>query len=188
MRIFIGIELDDRLREAAAAAAGSLQRQIETKVDARWIAASNLHITLWFIGEADPERADRIAAAFDAPLATPAFDLHLAGFGAFPPSGVPRVLWIGVAGGADSLARIHAEVAARLAPIGIEAERRPYSAHLTVARIKVTHGRDHAGLRTILRRAAADVGTGRVQHATVFRSRLSPKGAAYEALLRVPLQ
>jgi RNA 2',3'-cyclic 3'-phosphodiesterase len=188
MRIFVGIELDDRLREAAAAAADSLRRQLGKKIDARWIASSNLHITLWFIGEVDPERARRIAGAFDAPLTTPAFDLHLAGFGAFPPSGAPRVLWLGVTGGAESLARIHAEVAARLAPVGIEAERRPYSAHLTVARIKVVHGRDHAGLRTILGRAAADVGTGRVHHATVFRSRLSPKGAAYEALLRVPLQ
>ena len=188
MRIFIGIELDDRLREGAATAAVSLQRQLRATLDARWIAAPNLHITLWFIGEVGDERAAAILRAFHAPLATPAFDLHLAGFGAFPPSGAPRVLWIGVAAGAESLSRIHGEVATRLSALGIEPERRPYSAHLTVARVKAMHGRDYAGLRAILGRASGHAGTGRVQHATVFRSRLSPKGAAYEPLLRVPLQ
>ena len=189
LRLFIGIELDEAVRESAAAIADSLRRQLGRRVDARWIPASNLHITLWFIGNVTDDRADEILRGVDRPFTVPAFDAHIAGLGAFPPSGAPRVLWLGVQSGAEKLAALHEALSARLVPLGIEPERRPYSAHLTIARLKeVRGGKAHASLRSSLRVVAADAGTYRIAAVTVFRSHLSPKGAMYEALLRVPLQ
>jgi 2'-5' RNA ligase len=188
MRLFIGVELDDRVRAAAAATAGALARQLGSRVDARWIPGANLHITLVFIGEVEEARGAEILKALDRPFVTPGFDLHLARIGAFPPSGPPRVLWMGVGAGTESLIDLYGELAERLAALGIPRERRRYSPHLTIARVKTVRGRDYAGLRTMLGRAAAEAGRCRVQHVTVFRSRLSPKGAAHEPLLRVPLQ
>lgn len=186
MRIFIGVELDDTVRESAAAAAASLRTQLGARVQARWIPADNLHITLWFIGEVAEDRAEQILRALGVPFPDESFDVRVAGAGSFPLSGAPRVFWLGVTSGAERLARLHAEIARRLQPLGIEPERRPYSAHVTVARVK--EARDYRGLRAALRGIAAEAGISRVRAVTVFRSRLSPKGATYEALLRVPLQ
>ena len=57
MRLFIGIELDDRVRESSAAIADSIKRQLGRRLDARWVPADNLHVTLWFIGNVAEERA-----------------------------------------------------------------------------------------------------------------------------------
>jgi 2'-5' RNA ligase len=189
LRIFIGVELDDAVRDSAAAIADSLRRQLERRVDARWIPAANLHITLWFIGDVAGDRAEEILRAVDRPFTIRSFDAHLAGLGAFPPSGAPRVFWVGVQSGAEPLASLHAELSTRLLPLGIEPERRAYSAHLTIARVKDVRGvKGYADLRASLRAVAADAGACRIAAVTVFRSHLSPKGATYEALLRVPLQ
>ena len=187
MRIFIGIELDDAVRESAAAIAASLRGHLGPRLAARWIPADNLHITLWFVGEVAEDRAEEILRAVRQPLGGGSFDIQITGAGAFPSSGAPRIFWLGVTSGAERLARLHAEIAGRLRRLGLEPERRPYSAHLTIARIKEMRGRDYHRICAALRTIAADAGTSRVRAVTVFRSRLSPKGATYEALVRVPL-
>jgi RNA 2',3'-cyclic 3'-phosphodiesterase len=189
VRLFVGVELDDRVREAAAVVAESLKRQLANRVDARWISAANLHITLWFIGEVDDGRGENVLGALDAPFEERAFDIDIDGVGAFPPSGPPRVLWLGVASGGENLRRLHSEVAVRLRPLGFEPERRPYSAHLTIARVKeVSRAISSRALRDMLQTIRGNVGRSRTTHVTVFRSRLSPKGSHYEPLLRIPLQ
>jgi RNA 2',3'-cyclic 3'-phosphodiesterase len=188
-RLFIGLELDAAVRTAAASASEALRRRLGRDVDARWIPPENLHVTLWFIGEVDDLRAGRIIEAVDTPFETAAFDLAIRGAGAFPPSGAPRVFWLGVGNGTESVSRLHREVAARLTPLGFEPEPRPYSAHLTIARVKeARRSGGHAALRSVLRESEYDAGSCRIHAVTVFRSHLSPKGAAYEALLRVPLR
>ena len=189
MRLFVGIELDDRVREAAARISDSVRRQLAEGVDARWIAASNLHITLWFIGEVEEGRSEGLLDVLGRPYEVPAFDLEIAGLGAFPPSGPPRVFWLGVAAGLESLRRLHSELALRLGPLGFEPERRAYSAHLTIARVKaVSRTIPNRALREMLECLPAVAGRCRTTHVTVFRSRLSPKGANYEPLLRIPLE
>jgi 2'-5' RNA ligase len=189
LRLFIGVELDDAVRDSASAIANSLRRDLGSRVEARWVPASNLHITLWFIGNVADGRTDEILRGLDRPFTIPVFDVHIAGLGAFPRSGAPRVFWLGVQSGAEHLAALHAALSPRLLSLGIEPERRAYSAHLTIARVKeVRGGRTVTDVRASLRQVPADAGTCQVAAVTVFRSHLSPKGATYEALLRVPLQ
>ena len=185
----MGVELDEQVRDSAATIADSLRRYVEHRVDARWVPPSNLHITLWFIGNVTDDRSNEILGALDRPFSIPVFNVQIAGLGVFPSTGAPRVFWLGVRSGAEQLIGLHAGLAARLLPLGIEPERRAYSPHLTIARVKeVRSGKADADFRASLRGVAADAGTCRVACATVFRSHLSPKGATYEPLLRVPLQ
>ena len=154
----------------------------------RWVPAENLHLTVWFLGEVSDARASAVIESFMPRMKAPAFDLHLAGFGAFPPAGPPRVLWIGVTEGLPQLAQAHDEVGERLAPWGFAPEGRAYSAHLTVARVKdPPRGAARRAMREAVVAEACDAGRFRVEALTVFRSRTSPHGAAYEPLLRVPL-
>jgi 2'-5' RNA ligase len=96
------------------------------------------------------------------------------------------VIWAGVSKGRDRLDAIEREVTARLAGVGIEPEDRPYSAHLTLARV-----RDAAGLRAdplLECHRTVELGATRVEAITLFESRLSPKGPTYVPILRTPLE
>ena len=114
MRVFIGVELDDRVKAAAADVAERLRQRLNRSVPdfrARWIEPANLHVTLWFIGEVPEASLDRIIAALQSPaFPSPAFPLSLAGCGAFPPSGQARVLWIGVHQGLPEMRSLYREI------------------------------------------------------------------------------
>jgi RNA 2',3'-cyclic 3'-phosphodiesterase len=189
MRLFLGIEIDEAVRSKAAAIADEASRLVSDKLTVRWIPPENLHITLWFLGEVGELRAPAVLTALDKPFALPSFGLRLGGLGAFPPAGMPRVVWIGVQKGTESLSRIHAELAVRLDPLGFPAERRPFSAHLTIGRVKSARPEMRPrDIRPLWNAVPADAGECRIATVTLFRSRLSPHGAVYEPLLRVPLQ
>lgn len=179
------------MRHAAAACAARLRRRLDDS-DAghglRWIPTENLHLTVWFLGEVSDARATAVIESLAAPMTTPAFTIHLAGCGAFPPSGPPRVVWLGVTEGLEALSRAHDEVGERLRPWGFIPEGRAYSAHLTIARVKdPLRGAARRVLREALASQACDAGSCPIEALTVFRSRTAPQGATYEALLRVPL-
>jgi 2'-5' RNA ligase len=188
MRLFTAIELGDAVLERAAELLEILRRRAgrsapHSKVT--WVAADRMHLTLRFIGEVDEARGETIIAALRDRVALERFDVRWEGLGSFPPRGAPRVLWVGVAAGADSLRQVEEAVSARLEVLGIPREDRPYSPHLTLARVKEPAGLKAAALFEGLDGA---LGKTRVEAITLFRSHLSPKGPTYVALERTPLQ
>ena len=127
-----------------------------------------------------------IRDALGSPLAFEAFDLTVAGAGAFPPKGSPRVVWAGLTENRGRLLAIEREVSERLARCGILSEDRPYNPHLTLARV-----REAAGLRSApLVDGLSEVvlGVTPVDAITLFESCLSPKGPTYVALQRTALR
>jgi 2'-5' RNA ligase len=188
VRLFAAVELDPAVKAAAVEAGQRLRAR--AAVDAKWIPEANLHITLWFLGEVADADVPAVLSALQPPIAIQPFTLEIGGLGAFPQSGRPRVLWLDVRRGASHLKALNAEVGRRLQPLGFEPERRTYSAHLTLARMRdTTRPSGSAGtLRRALAEVPSDAGQSRVTGVTLFRSRLSPKGATYEPVLRVPLE
>jgi RNA 2',3'-cyclic 3'-phosphodiesterase len=191
VRLFVAAEPSDAVRRAAATCAAQVRCRLESAGAGnglRWVPAENLHLTVWFLGEVSDPRAAAVVESLAPQMISPAFELQLAGLGAFPPSGPPRVLWIGVTRGVAELARAHDEVGERLAPWGFAPEGRSYSAHLTIARVKdPPRGAARLAFRDALTAERCEAGRCWVDTLTVFRSRTSPHGAAYESLLRVPL-
>jgi 2'-5' RNA ligase len=190
VRLFIGIELDDAVTATAADAARELKARLASVAPgftARWIDRANLHITLWFIGEVVDNRAAAIADALQSPFDVAPFHLDLRGAGAFPPSGAPRVLWIGTTTGTEPMRELYRRIEKRLVPLGFPAERRPYTPHLTIARVKDPGRVTGRVIRQAIAAVPAACGESAVNAVTLFRSRVSPRGAAYEPLLRVPL-
>lgn len=188
-RLFVAVEIDEAVRIAAAEAVERLRAQLSRRgahLDARWVPADNLHITLWFIGEVDEVRAAAIASALQPQFPYEPFEVRIAGLGAFPPSGAPRVFWLGVPAGQEGLAALHTETGARLRPLGFEAERRPYSAHLTIARAKDASRGSGPIVRELLAGTPADAGRTIVSAVTLFRSHVSSRGSTYEPVARVP--
>lgn len=188
MRLFVAVELDESIRAAAGSAGQALRSRLPHDVVARWVPEENIHVTLWFLGEVEEARVAAVLAALESPFDLQPFSMSLDGLGAFPPSGAPRVLWLGVGRGAAELRMLHGRLSARLEPLGFARERRPYSAHVTLARVKdLGSRRSQVAVRRVLAEAVAPVSSSPVKAVTLFRSRLSPKGASYEPVLRVPL-
>jgi len=187
MRLFIAAELDDPVRREVGRLAERLAREVEPRGGraVSWVTPRNMHLTLRFLGEVDAASASAVAGCLSRPLAVPAFRLATAGVGAFPPSGPPRVIWLGFSSGVDELAALHGEIEARLAEIGCPREDRPFRAHLTLGRVKGAAG---PHLRSILsslpKPAVVECVVG---HVTLFESQLSPRGPTYTALARSDL-
>jgi 2'-5' RNA ligase len=188
VRLFTGIELGDAVRAKAAAIASALRERVQRnapRARVTWIAEERLHLTVRFIGEVDNPVAERIIGALRLPLAVPPFTIGFGELGAFPPKGAPRVIWIGVADGQDDVVRVESAISDRLLDLGIPKEDRPYSPHLTLARV-----REPARLRAgaLFNGLSASLGRTRVDAITLFESKLSPKGPAYTVLQRTRLQ
>lgn len=189
MRLFIAVELPTAALAAATMASQALRNRV-TRAAPRarltWVTPDRMHITIRFIGDADPGQGQAIIDALAVPLDAACFGLTLAGAGAFPERGAPRALWLALdASGLAGLRVVEEEVSARLAAAGIPRESRPFSPHLTLARV-----REPGGLRrSVVQGVAAPAHPGELVEAiTLFESRLSPKGPTYTALQRTPLR
>ncbi|MFL6353628.1 MAG: RNA 2',3'-cyclic phosphodiesterase [Bryobacteraceae bacterium] len=101
----------------------------------KWSPVDNLHITTKFIGEWPESRLEELSDALTSLLPRGPFDLQVHEFGWFPNEYSPQTLWIGVHGGAPLL-ELARETDERLAKLGIAKENRPFTPHLTLARIK----------------------------------------------------
>jgi RNA 2',3'-cyclic 3'-phosphodiesterase len=191
MRLFVGVELDEALHAACAAAARELQerlRHARVNLAARWVPEHNLHTTLWFLGNVGEAQAAAIVEALRSDWDIASFSIGVSGAGCFPPSGPPRIVWLGVSGGAECLTELHRELADRLLPLGFEPERRPYHPHVTIARVKDADRTISHKVRAILEAADPRPGSGDVRSVTLFQSHVSSAGARYVPLLRVPLK
>ena len=191
MRLFIGIELPDTLKKSAAAAATRVRERIvraAPKARVRWVEPAHLHITIWFLGEVPEPRVEPLVAALKKPLDTRPFTMRVAGAGAFPPSGPPRAIWLGLPTGREGLLAVHDQLRPRLSPLGFEPEKRQFSPHLTIARVKEVRPPDAAAMRRALQGIDDDVGECEVLSATLFVSRPTPTGSQYEVLLPIHLQ
>ena len=77
---------------------------------------------------------------------------------------------MGVAAGQRELSLLHAEITARLAGEGHAVEAKPYTPHLTVARVKDARGPSARAARDVARRARGRGGSARVEAVTLFQS------------------
>jgi 2'-5' RNA ligase len=182
-RLFTAIELG---AEALDRITAEQTRLAETMRGAsvRWTKGDQLHITLVFIGEVSDERAGTIVESLRDPIPHPPFRFDLGGIGAFPPHGAPRVLWIGVTSGAESIVRIQEMVADRLETVGVEREKRPFSPHITMARWRDSRPSDRPRSPSADPLAIAHV---HVKSVTLFQSRTSSAGSTYTRLVETPL-
>jgi 2'-5' RNA ligase len=183
MRIFVGVRLNEPMISAATAAVRQLHLH---GVRVRWVTSENMHVTVRFIGNVDDDRVPGVLTALRPPLPLAAFDVALGKCGVFPPSGLPRIIWIGLASGLPSLRTMHEEFNRRLAPLGFEPEHRAFSAHLTLARISDAPRGSAKAIRQAVEAVRPEPVRCFVTSARVFQSRLSAKGASYHALLDVP--
>jgi len=186
MRLFIAVDLSEDAREAIAAEQKRIASALGgTKTSLKWVKSEQAHLTLVFLGSVDDGRVAAVVEAVGGDVDLAPFDMVLEGAGVFPPRGAPRVLWIGTTAGAAQLIELQRRLSARVAALGVELEGRPFHPHLTIGRWRESRPSDRS--RALAAARPGSIARVRVEHATLYESRLSPSGAAYGALTRATL-
>ncbi|MBO6901563.1 MAG: RNA 2',3'-cyclic phosphodiesterase [Rhizobiaceae bacterium] len=102
---------------------------------ARWIDVENYHMTLRFFGDIEGHVADEVANALDR-VRRPDFTLTLSGVGAFGGK-KPHSIWAGTSASPDMHA-LQAEIERICQRLGLPADPRKFSPHVTLARLRNT--------------------------------------------------
>jgi 2'-5' RNA ligase len=188
LRAFIAVEIPGGIQQKIHRETSNLRKGIDSLV--RWVPAQNMHLTLKFLGDVSPNSVEFIQQMLRTEAGNiSCFDIHLAGLGAFPNLKRPRVLYVGVQAPAalDALARGIDSASRRL---GYEPEERPFSAHLTLGRVRQNvNTADQQQIRRAIESTQVDLlGTARVDSVHLYKSDLNPGGSVYTRLYSAPLK
>jgi 2'-5' RNA ligase len=182
MRVFIAIDIGEEIR----AALGGLQQQFQSKVDVKksdvkWVKPKNIHLTLKFLGEIKDEKIAEICnITKDVADRHNSFELDIESVGCFGGRSA-RVVWVGAGEGCDNLYQFQKDLDEQLAAAGWPQERRKFTGHLTLCRVR----NPKAGIKLA---QASDayrdfkLGTMSADSVTVYQSQLRPTGPVYTVL------
>lgn len=182
MRLFCAVELPQAVRLRLEQGIGELRRRLPS---ARWVRAEGIHVTLKFVGEQPESLVGALEAEARTALAVCGqVEVRIGGGGFFPNPRRPRVAWVG--GQAPGLERWAAALENATAACGVAREERPFSLHLTLARL------ERPWPEPDVQRFVAEVGGWRfepfvAQEVVLFESQLGPGGSRYTALRRWPV-
>jgi len=181
MRLFTAIDLPGDVLSNLE----RLLKRLRPTARVKWSPPDNLHITTKFIGEWPGERLGEIEAALSALPRQGPIPVAIRGVGFFPNPHSPRVFWAGIQAPPE-LGSLAAATDAALAGLGIEPEKRAFSPHLTLARIK-----EPVPMQTLRETIAAmpslEFGEFVADRFYLYQSRLNPSGSVYTKLSEYPL-
>ena len=180
MRAFVALRMNPEVEDALA---GFVEEMRGLASGIRWVRRTNLHLTLRFLGDAiDPRRLAALRERLiEVAAQTAPFVIDARGTGAFPNLGRPRVIWAGLAG--NELVRLAARVEDAAVEAGFTRERRPYSPHLTIGRVRDLRGWS-AARRAIENAAGREFGSSTCESMVLYRSVLGPETSTYHELER----
>ena len=181
MRLFVALEIPPGVRKSLAEFLAVL-RALSSQP--RWVRTDNLHITLKFIGEVQPEKLGDIRVALSAVHSDRSVTLDFRGVGFFPNERRPRVFWAGVEASAN-LERLARDIDRSLEKLGVPPEKRPFSPHLTLARFEPP-GLPEKLRAVIQENARREFGSVAAREFHLIESKLKPGGAEYTTLETFP--
>ena len=184
IRSFIAIDLPQETRQGLTIIQEHLR---QSRATVRWVKPGSIHLTLKFLGNVHPAQIDEIAAAAAQLVRDePVFALCAAGLGSFPSQRNPRVIWVGIQGETERLARIQARLEKDLVPLGFAREQRKFRPHLTLGRLK-DRGSRQALIEAMASLELPKFNSFDVAEIILYKSDLRPTGAIYTKLHRMPL-
>jgi 2'-5' RNA ligase len=182
MRVFVAIDIDEKIR----AALGDLQRQLRSNVDikkgdVKWVNPENIHLTLKFLGEIKDEKVVAVCDIVEKVAGGhKSFELDIQTVGHFGGRSA-RVLWVGAGEGNDNLLQLQKDLEQQLALAGWPKEKRGFSGHLTLCRVR----NPKAGVKlAVVSEDYRDFKLGIISadSVSVYQSQLTPTGPIYTLL------
>ena len=177
MRLFVALEIPSAVRDNLAAMIRDMR---PLAPQCKWVRAENLHVTLKFIGETRPENLGAIGRALSSVQSKQNVDVHFLGLGFFPNEKRPSVLSAGVEP-STNLRTLAGDIDRVLEASGIPREKRAFTPHLTLARLKDS-GLPEKLRTAIQQNATRDFGALNAHEFHLIESQLKPSGAEYTKL------
>ncbi len=135
IRAFVAIELPEEVKNELGNQISKLRSGREDSV--KWVKPEGIHLTLKFLGNVSEQRILDVKNALSKSVVGKyPFELNLCEAGAFPNLKSPRVAWVGIAGDLQEITNLHTRIETALVTLGFPKERRGFSAHLTLGRVK----------------------------------------------------
>ncbi len=182
IRAFVAIELPEPVRAVLARLQQSLKESKTASV--KWVDPQGIHLTLKFLGNIDASEVPELSRTLcDAVEGIAPFQLELGETGVFPNIRSPRVVWVGVRGETERLLALHNRIEQALVPHGFAPEKRPFSPHLTLGRVR--EGAQVTELRRLgdsVVALKAESVSFMVDSVNLMRSQLTREGAIYSCL------
>lgn len=181
MRVFIGIKPDGEVRETIQKAMKPF-RKMSSPI--KWVKPENIHLTLKFVGEIDPDQNARLLKGLmETRFQLPPITLNITGFGKFGPGRNLDIFWAGIEPNPD-LKRLFERMENTLSDNGFSRETRPFKPHITLGRNKKRI--ELTSILNLLEKyrdtPVADFSTRSFQ---IFKSTLTPEGPIYSILKEV---
>lgn len=140
----------------------------------------NIHLTLKFLGDIEDNQVDEISRFIEGISFDP-FEFRVEGVGVFPNIRRPATIWAGITEGVGELVNIFGLVNDGLAKLGFEKDRRRYSPHLTIARVRGGENKDKL-VEELLQFEDFQFGTVYVDRIKLKKSVLTRSGPIYSTL------
>jgi RNA 2',3'-cyclic 3'-phosphodiesterase len=188
IRSFIAVELPGEVKSALR----SVQEQLisDNPHVAKWVDPGSIHLTLKFLGNMPAGKTEAIAQAIKkAAQGIKPFCLAVSGLGAFPTLKRPQVVWVGLEGDIEQVKQLQTNIETQVSPLGFPTENRPFTAHLTLARLRDTaafNEKERLGEKL----SGLEIPPGltvNVNCVSLMRSQLTPSGAIYTRLTAINL-
>jgi len=188
LRAFIAVEIPSEIHKAIEKVTAPLRGALGSSL-VRWVPTDNVHLTLKFLGDISPANVEMLSQMLSVEAGQhTAFEIQFGRLGVFPNPRRPRVIWIGIQAPAG-LEALQRGIEAATAKLGYPVEKRPFSPHLTIGRIKQKAGSSGIQkVRTAIEETKiGSLGSTAVTAVHLFKSDLKPTGAVYTKLHSAPL-
>lgn len=189
IRAFIAIELPDPVKDSLSSLEDRLRPAEHPYV--KWVDPQGIHLTLKFLGNIAPDQVPRIIEAItSASQGTSPIELQIGGLGAFPNLQRPRVIWVAVTGEVERLIALQQGIDQALMPLGFAIEKRPFSPHLTLGRLRerASPGERNSIGKLVMATESEGGPAQEVKQISLMRSTLTPSGAIYSRLASIELK
>ncbi len=189
VRSFIAIELPDELKLGLAQLEAQLKMRRQPWV--KWVDPYSIHLTLKFLGSINVDRISEITKAMEeAVQGIPPFHLEVKDLGVFPSLRRVQVAWVGVSGEVDKLSQLQQYLESNLACLGFVPESRPFTPHLTLARLRNQASLDEQQSfgQLIANTRFEAAYTVEVDAISLIKSQLTREGAIYSRISSVALK
>jgi RNA 2',3'-cyclic 3'-phosphodiesterase len=179
IRSFVAVRISEGARDKIADLLERLRQKTGPAV--RWVRPELMHLTLAFLGEVSEGFLEAVETQLCEVVGRhEAFTMQLRGLGVFPNPSRARVVWIGAEQGKVEVCALQGEVIRALCSVGYQPERRPFSPHLTIGRLRVPDDVSKALA------VPFESGPFTIDRVVLFRSVLGPAGPAYSIIAEFP--
>ena len=144
-----------------------------------WILSENIHMTISFIGNILLDDIPKLTQTLKDALNIDHFGVSIEKTGAFPSTQYPKILWLGVGTGQQTMIALHEQVEKAVVSFKTGRREKGFSPHVTIGRTARSYGKMDVlpFLKYVYSPIELDVNS-----VALYESLLLPQGAKYKVL------